>query len=129
MIKIESKYCGVINLKGRFDKLEQKVDYFQNETNKKFEQIDKRFEQVDKRFDKIEAELNKVTAITIDNQSRINDIQDTVNRTAGIIDKLYNKIDNSLVISKKNEEELTVLAYRQKNHEDRITDLEEKIAG
>lgn len=122
MIKIESEYCGVINLKERFDKLEQKVDNLQDETNKKFEQIDKR-------FDKIEAELSKVTAITIDNQVRIHDIQDTVNRTAEVIDKLYNKIDNFLVISKKNEEEITVLAYRQKNHEDRITHLEEKIAG
>ena len=41
----------------KMDQLEQKVDVYQQENHKRFDQIDQRFGEQDKRFDKIEEAL------------------------------------------------------------------------
>ncbi len=129
-------------MEDRFDKLEKKMDdlgtefrEFKQEVNerfgqvdKTFGQVDKRFEQVDKRLDKIDKRLSEVEAGVVNNTITLQELQKTVNTTAETINKLYNKIDNFLVTAQKNEREIAVIAHRQREHEDRITALESKIA-
>ncbi len=115
-------------VKKEFKQLHDKVDKLENKVDKLENKVDKLENKVDKGFKELDARLTRVEVISINNQKSLEDLQNTVNKTAETIDKLYNKIDNFLVIARKTEEEVTILAHRQINHEDRITALEEKAS-
>jgi len=129
-----------MHLKEKVDNLEKKVDKLQTKMNekfeqvdKRFEQVDKRFEQVDKRFEQVDRRLDRLEITTADLKMRMENLDDKMTKGFSDLNKKQDELLNyflefgNRVI--KNEEELLVLAHRQREHEDRITALEEKITG
>ena len=114
------------------EELRKEFKEFRNEVTGKLEQVDNRFEQVDNRFEQVDNRLKNVEAISIDNRETLKEIRPVITQMAENINLLTSHIDAFLKKSESNEQEITVIRYRQsedfQNHEDRITALEEKLA-
>ena len=119
-------------LRKEFKEFRNEVTGKLEQVDNRFEQVDNRFEQVDNRFEQVDNRLKNVEAISIDNRETLKEIRPVITQMAENINLLTSHIDAFLKKSESNEQEITVIRYRQsedfQNHEDRITALEEKLA-
>jgi len=100
----------------------EKLDTIEIEMKERFEKVDKRLEHMDSRFNHLEKEIHR-------NRFLLEDAMNT--QYAEMIrkqDRILSVTENFAHRTKNNEEEFTVLSHRVREHEDRITALEEKVS-
>jgi len=110
VIPVEEKLNLILN---ELKNLKTDVTGFKTEVREEFNKIDNRFSHLEKEIYRnrflLEADMNSQYAEMSKKQ-----------------DKILSAIDSFATRTEKNETEITVLSHRIREHEDRITALEEK---
>ncbi len=112
----------------RLENLETDVKSFKTEVRKEFKQVDSRFEKIDRQFEQVDSRFNHLETEIHRNrfllEAAMNSQYAEMTRKQ---DKILSVVVNFAGRTEKVEEEITILAHRQREHEDRITKLEEKV--
>ena len=97
--------------------MEEKLDLILS----KLQSFEVRFDKIDEKFSYLEKEIHAGFCKAEDERRELSENRQK-NR-----DKILSAVDEFVKRGVKNEEEITMLAFRQRNHEERIEALEEKV--